>query len=595
MEVSKRLFISNVPENVTNSELEEKFGKHGKVTSVKINQRKNTSGNQLFFAYINLDINNVNLQKCIEECANKMWKSIYLDVQLAKESFLDRLKRERELESSKGSNVESPGTSENKNKKFTLNTSNTFLEDVVVEQIKTNKSKKIKHDSKPESPNSIINGNDGDLVVKNNKFKALSKKINVNLFQNDKVIIPCVDKPEKSEKTKIVTEADRKRIQSLADMRKEFKQQKFQIKMALANLDAKPKNKIIFDDDNLFEKRVENKRKKALFEDSDEDEESQINFEVKEQFQGEKGQKLLRLQSKFKNDKRFAMDAKFLEDEEDKQSNEKNEQKVKTNGEVTYKDEKEMQYGVLESVLGVQISKQPVNKELLSKIQKGMLRFDPNQPEHNVFEIKASKPEKVIRKKAKLVFDEKVATNDISEIPAVSKSKFYKVTEDLKEVFQKDTGSFSLLSSYQNDVSYPDSEVQDIQPQPTESSNLNLKKLDDLFKYDSSEEEENEVGNTEDGTEKDTQHTNNSEKRSLKPRVWSDPFFFTVDDYRLQDGLDFIRRLEIEDKSEFVKLRRNLKEIVKTKVRNTQRKNKLFKKKLGGRKKRIKMKKALNK
>lgn len=58
------------------------------------------------------------------------------------------------------------------------------------------------------------------------------------------------------------------------------------------------------------------------------------------------------------------------------------------------------------------------------------------------------------------------------------------------------------------------------------------------------------------------------------------------------EGLDFIKRLEVDDQDDFYKLRRNLKEIVRAKVKNNQRKNRPFKKKLGG-KKRIKVKRAL--
>lgn len=55
--------------------------------------------------------------------------------------------------------------------------------------------------------------------------------------------------------------------------------------------------------------------------------------------------------------------------------------------------------------------------------------------------------------------------------------------------------------------------------------------------------------------------------------------------------------MKMEDKSEFSKSRRELKEIVRTKVRNVQQKKKPFKRKLGGNKRRknIKMKKALKK
>lgn len=616
---NKRLFIRNVPENVTSSELQETFTKYGNVKSVNINQRKNSFGDQPFFAYINIDISNFDLQKCIKDFAHKKWNGEYLEVQLAKESFLDRLKRERELESN-NDGINLPKASENKSMNYTIEPSKEASVDfkrrngkksiaVTVssstytqsdEPTRLNEKNKmqfrnatIKRDNEPKSLDGSLKQSDCKIVK--NKFKTITKKIHINVFQNSEDSVPPNELKRKLKPK--MTEADRKRVKSLADMRKEFKQQKSQIKMALANLDAKPNNKIIFDDQDLpGDNSILNKDtndKIALFEDSDEDEESYINFEVKEQFQGEKGQKLLQLQSRFKNDKRFTMDAKFLEDENEC-SDEKG-QNLKTVEDSTNNEEKQMQFQILQEVLGVQISKPSVNKESLNK-KKGMLRFDPTQPEHTVFEIKAAKLEKATKKKSAPESDDTGPVNANENMPEVSSTKFYKVTENLKDIFQKDTGSFSILASYQNNISQPDHEVEDSRPYSSLSNNMNLKTVEDAFKHDSSSEDEK--GNLDKAVNKNNQHTSSTVqevqgKKIGKRRTWSDPFFFGEDDYRLQEGLDFIRRLEIEDKSEFVKLRRNLRGIVKTKVRNTQRKNKLFKKKLGGGKKRIKIKKAL--
>lgn len=94
---------------------------------------------------------------------------------------------------------------------------------------------------------------------------------------------------------------------------------------------------------------------------------------------------------------------------------------------------------------------------------------------------------------------------------------------------------------------------------------------------------------------------------------FSEKFFFKDDDYRLQgkidygifgrnyffhffflaEGLDFVKRIASAEESDFMQVRRNLKEIVRAKVRQNQRKNKPFKRKLGGRKKMIKIRKAM--
>lgn len=72
-----------------------------------------------------------------------------------------------------------------------------------------------------------------------------------------------------------------------------------------------------------------------------------------------------------------------------------------------------------------------------------MSRFDPSQPEHCKFEIKKSiVGESKIKKKLKRKLQE--TTNDV---PIVSEEKFYKITEDIKDVLQTKE-AFSLLDMF---------------------------------------------------------------------------------------------------------------------------------------------------
>lgn len=87
----------------------------------------------------------------------------------------------------------------------------------------------------------------------------------------------------------------------------------------------------------------------SLF-DEDAEEGEQINFEIKKQFEGKKGQKLLELQSRFTNDKRFTMDSRFYDEGDDGDQAENN-----ADGD----DEKQKQLDILESVLGQKLKKIP--------------------------------------------------------------------------------------------------------------------------------------------------------------------------------------------------------------------------------------------
>lgn len=156
-------------------------------------------------------------------------------------------------------------------------------------------------------------------------------------------------------------EADHKRLESLGKMKDTYNQQKLAIKNALSGVDTKKSNKIVFDvpeAKQLVETKlltdVSRKITKPLFnDDNDEDEDYSNDFRVKEQYQGEKGAQLLKLQSRFKNDKRFDMDSKFWE--ETGEGDGFQQEQIVNEEAVDEDDERKWQYGILESVMGKRI------------------------------------------------------------------------------------------------------------------------------------------------------------------------------------------------------------------------------------------------
>lgn len=62
---SRRLFINNLPNNLTEADLQQKFSDYGNVSSIEIKQRKNVGINQTtHFAYVHIDIDSKDLQNC---------------------------------------------------------------------------------------------------------------------------------------------------------------------------------------------------------------------------------------------------------------------------------------------------------------------------------------------------------------------------------------------------------------------------------------------------------------------------------------------------------------------------------------------------
>lgn len=163
---------------------------------------------------------------------------------------------------------------------------------------------------------------------------------------------------------------------------------------------VKKSNKIIFEDDDddggsstailaqspkvhtqtKSEEIKSSEKKRNLFdnndaEDSDNENAFEGNFEIKQQFEGRKGERLRKLQDRFQGDSRFKMDSKFIEDRSDesdtetsssnrkeKNSTDKKSDEIETN-EI---DERQWQLNILESVIGRKVISN-VTKETLKK------------------------------------------------------------------------------------------------------------------------------------------------------------------------------------------------------------------------------------
>ncbi|XP_010191240.1 PREDICTED: nucleolar protein 8 [Mesitornis unicolor] len=96
-QVSKRLYVGGLGHTVSKAELEERFGKFGRVLEVEIITRRDEQGNPVkTFAYISVSISDADLRKCMSILNKSKWKGGTLQIELAKASFLHRLATERE-------------------------------------------------------------------------------------------------------------------------------------------------------------------------------------------------------------------------------------------------------------------------------------------------------------------------------------------------------------------------------------------------------------------------------------------------------------------------------------------------------------------
>ena len=102
----------------------------------------------------------------------------------------------------------------------------------------------------------------------------------------------------------------------------------------------------IGDSKKLKKKQKGNKKEMKLFNENDDNEnidDYKNDFKIKKQFEGAKGQELLEMQTKFRNDKRFNIDNRFLEE---------NDTAVEVANDNNEDNERNWQMNILENVIG---------------------------------------------------------------------------------------------------------------------------------------------------------------------------------------------------------------------------------------------------
>lgn len=265
----------------------------------------------------------------------------------------------------------------------------------------------------------------------------------------------------------------------------------------------------------------------------------------------------MKLQSTFCNDKRFALDSRFLEE----QSNAVKCNTIENSDSLDV--EKQHQLKILENVLGNQFdhSKDGLKKDTTAN---SMLRYDPSKPDHNKF-INKNEEKKHLKLKNKI--SNKINEGSVEVIehekPLVSEEKFSYVPENLKETFKQNSG-FSLLSMFGNSevdkgkiflynvymvyiysvwvwfilvdgkLEYATS---DIQKKPNNILDLGSQK--NPFHYDSSDSEEEingDINLNENLKNNDIGHMSNT-------GVWRENFFFIKGDQRLSGVYNIYERL----------------------------------------------------
>lgn len=525
-----RLFVGNIPLNTSEGELQSEFGAYGNVHNIEIKSK----GDDNVFAFINLETDEHMVNQCVREFEQHKFKGVFLNVSKAKESFLDRLKREREeAERRKALREQQNSYDERPNHTRPAQASGAELPKFNIDE------KAVSSGSEDEDEHVLTAPKAKTLAPQ--EFDEIVKKFNSAKRKFDHVeAAPTVFKPPK-----VLDPDEEKRLKGLDSLKNAYDNQKKLIQNALSSAEGTIANKkIVFDNG---EDDPETGNRLTLFDDDDDTDlvGYKKSFEVKKQFQGEKGEELFHLQSKFKSDSRFSMGPEFL-DNSGAATNQASKSRDKKKKLTAAEKERDAQLRLLQD-MGANVGVQQVGGKGKQE-RVAMVRFDPSKPDHGKY-----------TKKGEALQEGQTGGNAAPrEEFQVSDDRYVKVNTDLKQALQH-SGEFSLLQMFGK----PTAVVEEVEPAADqEGAPFSGKR----FHYDSSDDERADKAGPEDAEAKQAAKPGDVKKR--KAKIFHQKFFFYLDDERLKDGLRFFTaKVDRKSSEDLAEARKNLKQIVKQKIK----------------------------
>lgn len=536
MKENKRLFVGNLPPNVTEKDLANEFSSYGKVVAVDVKTKEGNANNK--FGFVNIEMDDYMTRQCIQEFKETAYKGCYLTVSVAKESFLDKLKREREeaamQEKRKTEEAFRPKTREVESEDFVIKPSKFQAQPI--------------HNNLAEDGDATFLKRSKGAYFENGKVKILGGT--GTRLHADEEFQPATGQSN---------ESNQKRLESLHKLKQAHDQQKYAIRNALKNSDAPRANKIVFDADD----EPSRPGRAQLFEDGDEDAgDFSSDFRSKKQFEGEQGQKLLALKTRFKNDDRFQMDEDFFEGDAEADA-------TMTEGQ----GERQRQLEILGSVVGKSFDTRQNNNKKKNALPTTMLRFDPTKATHQKFYKQADEAGD----------DERMDTAEqLENMPKVSSDQFYKVSNSIGQAIQGESQGFSLLKmmGHSTDTGAEGGQGgaghEGYYAEPIEQRKKKQAFNENPFKYDSSDDESG-AKKRRPAAGQQQQQTQQAKKiggKTNKRGIFRENFFILPGDARLEQGLAFFTAGPRDKTRNFQEIKKNLKKVVNKKVQKNKSKQK---------------------
>ncbi|XP_022219935.2 probable RNA-binding protein CG14230 [Drosophila obscura] len=565
---STRFFLADLPTRATESDLRSLFQDYGHVEQVDLKRKEQEDGPDKIIGFVTLQTDDAHY------CLNELnWQKLHgskLRISVAKESFLDRLKREREENQQREQGQqESESFNESTSRLLKENTQNkrrVFGEDEEIGDDEVGLELLI---TKKRAAHSMHNGK--IVIQKEDDVKPLH-------------IIEQYKKPAKQQPDAKVSQAEQKRKESLNKMRQEHLQKKSAIQQALSaiTVDGSRAKRIKFSDAEEDEHEPEPQPKKQpkldLFDDDEEDGEEDDEQVIIPQYEGKKGERLVEMQSKQSLDPRFRITATFVDEEEGDYEQKDAGADLDHAADMPQESERNWQMGILEQVVGRKLTNTSENERKAAKNKK-MLRFDPANEGHQNLVRQKVVQEKENNYTIPKTKDAKAKDKGTVEAP-VSKEAFYVVTDSLTQSLNMRGEGFSLLdmfgSAHDEEVAKRQDQLEKLGSEKILVSKPNANKLGQLatqnpFSYDSSESEDEAAP----AADPDPDPANEEEPAKKKPKqkkskIQMESFFIPKNDTRLKEGAQFFRTTKAEvDHADYDKVKSRLKLLIGNKIAKT--------------------------
>ena len=583
------------------------FSKHGNVQNVEIKNKRDIDGNNIAtFAFVTLEMKSQNenaASLCIREYNNLKWKKNVIKVQIAQESFLQRLQKERQESSSRIQttiNTYDPLELVKQKKVATLDNGmaeTSFINDASFVDTKNDKGSSFSYHSNSVS-SEIKSGAVDFLTAQDEPVQQNRKKVSLNA---KKVYHSSSDEElDLSSKHEQPLEPKPVRMDNVEADKPIKSKETTSYKKAADTTESK----------RTVSKRTQQKRQ-YYSSSSDDEENSTPDYRNKrKRVSPYSNARTERKADSFLN-KLESFNSGFWQDDPTQSTDDGLAgPKPLSNDTLSKSDVPELESKVDNNIKSSKIMKNKEHENFearndsMSSFTKNMLRFDPSEKEHKEFECKKQAESQDKYKEMSRKVTEEVSTNESN-----NKNKFWMSTSFASQLSSKLTKDKSVNETSKKAPSFTfgfDSSKQDHNDpvhdqtsserrvmEKASSSSLSLPS----YQYESSDEEvpqsdvvaqpsyqDKLVLGLRKNNEMDSEGKFGlklKEKAIFASAITSNdgtliseantaPFFFTINDLRMKEGLAFLKSTEPMDdlRAKFEQKRPILAEIFRKKMRN---------------------------